>query len=337
MTAGRILRVLRISLGWILLLGCLAWAFGALWFDFPFASWRHILAFVFIGAALLILLFVRPAWRAKIGLLAVFGAIAIWWLSLKPDDHQEWQPDVIKTGWAELNGDEIVLHNLRNYDYRTEHDFTPNWEIRTVHLSKITGVDLAITYWGSPWMAHPVATFRFADSTPVCFSIEARKVVGQEFSALASLYRQAQLIYVVADERDSIRVRAVDRAGEDVYLYRTTATPAQARERFLEYLKILNQLRAEPRWYNVVTTNCTTSIREQRPVAERMPWDWRILLNGKADEMLYERHLIVTDNLPFAELKQKSLINPRARAADKDPDFSRRIREGVPGFSDVSL
>ena len=329
----RVLRLLRIVLGWILLLGCLAWAFGALWFDLPFESWRHPVAFSFLLAAVLSLIWIRPSWHARLGLFVIFLFIATAWLTLQPDDHQPWQADVDKTGWAELNGDEIVIHNLRNYTYRSEYDYTPDWEIRTVHLSKLTGVDLAITYWGSPWMAHPIATFRFADSPPVSFSIEARKVIGQEFSSLASLYRQAQLIYVVADERDSIGVRAIHRHGEDVYLYRTTATPQQGRERFLEYLKVLNQLRAEPRWYNVVTTNCTTSIREQRPVTERMPWDWRILLNGKADEMLYQRHLIATDNLSFAELKQRSLINQRARAAEKDPDFSRRIREGVPGFA----
>ena len=339
MKAGRfrISRFLPISLGWILLLGCLAWAFGALWFDFPIANGRHALALVFIVCALLSLALVRPRWRAQIGSIALFFLIAAWWLTLRPNDQKPWQPDVIKTAWAEFNGDEVVLHNVRNYDYRTEHDFTPYWEDRTVRLSQLTGADLAITYWGSPWMAHPVVSFRFADAPPVCFSIEARKVIGQEFSSIASLYRQAQLIYVVADERDSIRVRAVYRHGEDVYLYRTLATPAQAQERFREYLRTLNDLHARPRWYNVLTTNCTTSIREQRPIAERRPWDWRILLNGKADEMLYQRRLIATGNLSFSELKERSQINARARLADKDPDFYRRIREGTPGFAGISL
>jgi hypothetical protein len=333
----RILRLFCISLGWILLLGCLAWAFGALWFDFPLKGWRQTSAFVFVACALFTLFVIRPLWKAKIAVFAIFLLVVVWWLSLRPNDQKPWQPDVVRTAWADLHGDEVVLHNIRNYDYRTEHDFTPHWEDRTVRLSQVTGADLAITYWGSPWMAHPIVSFRFADTPPICFSIEARKVIGQEFSALASLYRQAQLIYVVADERDSIRVRAVHRPGENVYLYRTLATPAQARERFLEYLHALNKLHAKPRWYNVLTTNCTTSIREQRPITSRQPWDWRILLNGKGDEMLYQRHLIATGNLPFAELKQRSLINSRARLADKDPDFFRRIREDHPGFADVSL
>jgi hypothetical protein len=126
-----------------------------------------------------------------------------------------------------------------------------------------------------------------------------------------------------------IRVRTNYRK-EDIYLYRTTISPAHARERFLEYIHSLNALRNKPRWYNAITTNCTTSIRTQHPPHERLPWDWRILLNGKGDELLYERHLIVTGGLPFAELKTRSLIDTRARAANDSPDFSKLIRVGLP-------
>jgi len=192
-------------------------------------------------------------------------------------------------------------------------------------------------YWGSPYMAHPIVSFRFGDSLPICFSIETRKAVGQEYSAIHGLYRQYTLIYIVADERDSIRVRTNYREGEDVYLYRTLASPEQARARFLEYVNTVNNLHIHPRWYNAITTNCTTSIRTQRPANQRAPWDWRLLVNGKADELLYERHLIATGGLAFPELKRRSHINDRARAADQNPDFSQRIREGVPGFEGESL
>ena len=220
---------------------------------------------------------------------------------------------------------------MRNCDYRNETDFTTHWETRTVRLSQITGMDLAIMYWGSPWMAHPIVSFRFADALPLCFSIETRKTIGQQYSAVRGLYRQYTLIYIVADERDSIRVRSNYRQGEDVYLYRTMASPTQARVRFLEYVNTINMLHDHPRWYNAITTNCTTNIRTQRPTSQRAPWDWRMLVNGKADEMLYERHAIATGGLPFSELKQRSLINKRARAVDKDPDFSSLIREELPG------
>ena len=222
------------------------------------------------------------------------------------------------------------VHNVRNCHYRTETDFTPRWEGRTVRLSQVTGMDLAIMYWGSPWMAHPIVSFRFADALPICFSIETRKTIGQEYSAVRGLYRQYTLIYIVADERDSILVRSKYRHGEDVYLYRTLASPAQARVRFLEYVAAINSLRDHPRWYNAITTNCTTNIRTQRPTSKRAPWDWRMLVNGKSDELLYERHVIATGGLPFSELKRRSQINKRASDADQYPDFSRLIRDGLP-------
>jgi hypothetical protein len=326
-------RILRFILGWLAILLAAAWTFGALWFDFPIEMLRHPAAYLFLAGIMVALVFVRPRWKGKLIVFGAIGILAGLWLTLKPKLNRNWQPDVAETAWAEVNGDEIILHNVRNCEYRTETDYTTRWETRTVRLSQIIGVDLALTYWGSPFIAHPIASFRFADALPVSFSIEARKVVGQDFSTLASVYRQAQLIYVVADERDLIRVRAVYRQGEDVYLYRTLSSPDQARDRFLEYVKTLNKLHNRARWYNVITTNCTTAIREQRPPDKQIPWDWRILVNGKSDEMVYERHLIATGGLSFAELKQRSHINPQARAADKDPAFSTLIREGVPGFA----
>jgi Domain of unknown function (DUF4105) len=198
-----------------------------------------------------------------------------------------------------------------------------------VRISQITGIDLAIDYWGSPWIAHPIASFQFTDAPPLCFSIETRKKVGQTYSAIEGLYRRFALIYIVSDEREVIRLRTNYR-NEHIYLYRTTISPEEARERFHEYIRSVNALRDKPRWYNAITTNCTTSIRDQHPAKERLPFDWRILLNGKGDELMYEHHSIVTAGLPFAELKARSLIDTRAKAAGDSPDFSTLIRVGLP-------
>ena len=323
----KLLRFISCALAWIAAALCATWAFGALYFDFPKAG--AFAAILFVIALLAIFIFFRGK-LLKLGI--VFGAcalVAAWWLTLKPSNDRAWQPDVAQTAWAEINGDEITIHNVRNCDYRTATDFTPHWETRTVRLSQITGIDLAINYWGSPWIAHPIVSFQFADALPLCFSIETRKTIGQQYSTLEGFYRQYTLIYVVADERDCIRLRTNYRR-EDVYLYHTLASPAQARQRFREYINTLNTLHENPRWYNAVTSNCTTSIRAQRAAKLRAPWDWRILLNGKADEMLYQDHAIATGGLSFTELKQRSLINERARAAGQDPDFSRIIREGLP-------
>jgi hypothetical protein len=307
----------------------IAWAFGAVWFDAPFGNANKVTAGLLAMASAAALVFVRPFWR-KVGVIALLvGGVLAWWLTLSPTNDSDWQPDVAQKGWADIQGDEVTLHNVRNCDYRTETDYTPQWETRTVRISQITGIDLAVDYWGSPWIAHPIASFQFAGAPPLCFSIETRKKLGQTYSTIGGLYRQFELIYIVADERDVIRLRTNYR-NEDIYLYRTTISPAHARERFLEYIHSLNALWNKPRWYNAITTNCTTSIRTQHPPNERMPWDWRILLNGKGDELMYERHLIATGGLPFAELKARSLINVRAKAADASTDFSQLIRTGLP-------
>lgn len=304
------------------------WACGAIHYDAPFGKANSAVA-VLLGVAMLAgAILVRRRWLVP---LSLFAVVLAWWLTLKPTNVADWQPDVAELAWAEVNGDEVTIHNVRDCEYRTETDYTPRWETRTVRLSKMTGVDLAIDYWGSPWMAHPIASFQFSDAPPLCFSIETRKKVGQSYSAIGGLYRQFELIYIASDERDVIRLRTNYRH-EQIYLYRTTATPAQARGRFLEYVKSLNKIRDNPRWYNAITTNCTTTIRDQHPAAERQPWNWRLLLNGKGDELMYARRTIVTDGLPFAELKKRALIDEAAQAANDSPDFSKLIRVGRPGF-----
>ena len=324
----KMFRLLAWLLAWIVAILCSAWAFGAIYYDFP--AVRQMAAGIFVLILLVAVIFVHGKLLKLAAVFAAFALVLLWWFTLKPGNDGPWAPDVAETAWAEINGDEVTINSVRNCDYRTETDFTTHREKRTVRLSQIAGLDIAIMYWGSPYMAHPIASFRFADALPICFSIETRKRIGQEYSALRGLYRQYTLIYIVADERDSIRVRTNYRHGEDVYLYHIVASPAETRERFLEYLNALNTLHTHPLWYNAITTNCTTNIRTQRPILKRIPWDWRILVNGKADELLYERHLIATGGLPFAELKQRSHINERARAADQDPDFSRAIREDLP-------
>ena len=167
-------------------------------------------------------------------------------------------------------------------------------------------------------------------------SIETRDLVGQSYSAIRGFFRQCRLIYIAADERDVIRLRTNYRKDEEVYLFRTTATPEQARELFLRYLDRFNELHQRPEWYNALTNNCTTNIAVSAAASrdQRTHWDWRIFLNGKADEMMYEKGQLVTDSLPLPELKARAHINEAARAANGDPHFSARIREGRPGFED---
>jgi hypothetical protein len=309
-----------------------AWALMALAIDLPFPRLRLVAAVLYGLAILLSLYFLRARLvRQLAACLVCFSVVLAWWLTLKPSNEGQWQADVSRTAWAEVQGNTVTIHNLRDCDYRAELDYTCQWLTRTVDLNQIEGLDLFMNYWGSPLIAHTILSFNLRGADPVVFSIETRKQAGQTYSALLGFFRQYTLISVVSDERDVVRLRTNYRHGEDLYLFHTTATPAFARSLFLNYLGMTNDLYEHPAWYNALTHNCTTEIYTLKSM-QGQHWDWRILLNGKADEMAYEHGMLVTDGLPFKVLKQRAWINPAARAANEDPDFSARIRQDRPGF-----
>ena len=280
-----ILRTIWLALGWLLLAIGAAWSFGALWFDFPITALRQALAVVFICGALAALVLVRPRWRAKLGLVIAIALIAAWWLTIRPSNTRDWQTDVAQTPYAEIDGDRIVIHNFRNFDYVTKTDFRPRWETKTVHLSNLRGVDFFTNYWGSTLICHTFLSFDFGPEGDVCMSIETRMTKGQAYSPIAGLYRQFALYYVIGDERDIVRLRTNYRL-EDVYLYRMmAATPETARALFLDYLQTANELHERAQWYNELTSNCTTNVRGHiKDIGSARPRDWQILVNGTIDK-----------------------------------------------------
>ena len=280
--------------------------------------------------SLAVLIFLRPFRRAILVWLAGLAAVLVWWWSLHPTQLKDWQPDVARTPRGELRDDLLTLHDVRNFDYRSETDWTERWETRTYDLSKLRGGDLFLSYWGSPAIAHTILSWDFEDGLPLAISIETRKDKTQQYSAIAGFFKQYELVYVAADERDLIRLRTNHR-GEEVYLYRLTATPERTRAILLDYLKSMNELAERPVFYDAFTQNCTTTIRmhTQHVNPGAQPFDWRMLANGYIDQLLYERGNL-DRSLPFPELRARSLIVAKAKAADQDPEFSRRIREGLP-------
>ena len=330
-------RVLIVILA-LALFAAAGWGALVLFFTVPAESTfvRAGLATVYALGSLAVLLWLRPPWRA----IAAWGiglfAILLWWNMLQPSNDREWQPDVAKLSWFEVDGVHLTVHNLRNFDYRTETDFTPRYEDRVFDLSKLRGLDLFMSYWGSPVIAHTIISWDFDGSLPLAISIETRKRKGQEYSAIEGFFKQYEIIYVAADERDVIRLRTNYR-GEQVYLYRLKVTSGQARALLMDYIATMNALVKTPRFYNALIDNCTTSIHGhvQNAIANAPRADWRLLANGYGDEMLYERGNIDT-RLPFDELRMRSHINARAKALGQDPGFSRGIREGLPDPRDVS-
>jgi hypothetical protein len=307
------------------------WASLALYLDIRIPWLRLPALVVYILGTLAAVWFAESPVRRLLVAGACALCVSLWWLTLKPSNEGPWQADVSKTAWMDVDGNEVTIHNFRSCDYRAEFDYTCEWVVRKVDLDHIRGVDLFMNYWGSPWIAHTIVSFDLGDGKHVAFSIETRKRPGQTYSALRGFFRQYTLISVVSDERDVVRLRTNYRQGEDLYLFRTRATPAFARELFMSYVQMTNHLHEQPEWYNAITRNCTTEIYTLTAMRGR-PWDWRILLNGKADKMEYDHGALVTDGLPWKELKERAHINAAARAADTDPDFSTRIRLNRPGF-----
>jgi hypothetical protein len=309
-----------------------AWAAGAIYYSpIPGELFRAGLAAVFVSATVLAFVLARRRGRALVGYLIIFAGLAALWLQIPASNDRDWQPEVTVTPHATINGDLITIHGVRNFDYRTETDYTPRWETRTYDLRKLDSVDLVAVYWAGKAIAHIMVSFGFEGKDYLAVSIETRKEKGESYSTLAGFFRQYELYYVVADERDVIRVRTTYRQPqEDVYIYRTRAPVRNIRRVFLDYAKTINDLRDRPQFYNTLTTNCTTSIwLHTRMNPESPPMSWKILLSGYLPDYLYELGRLDTSR-PLFDLEKISHVNARAHAADKDAVFSQRIREGLP-------
>src|SRR6185436_6237935 len=287
-----------------------------------------VLPIVWTVGTLGILVLVRPLGRRMVFFAGAAAALLMWWSTIRPSNERPWQPDVARPPYAQLHGDELTVHNVRNFDYRSETDFTEHWETRTYDLAKLDRLDFFMSYWGSPSIAHTIMSWAFTDGQHLAVSIETRKEVGETYSPVAGFFRQYELYYVAADERDVIRLRTNYR-GEHVYLYPLRTPRDRVRRSLLQYVAAMNRLAATPEFYNAGTGNCTTTIRtNMEHIGASMPFDWRYFVNGYLNELLYEKNVVDTSR-PLAEWKTASLIDERAKAADRDPDFSRRIREGI--------
>jgi len=316
----------------IVIVGTTLWSVGLLYYA-PLLPerWRTAGAIGFALLTVLAFLLLPRRGRTAAGALAVFALLVIAFLRIPASNNRDWQPEVAVTPYATVNGDIVTIHGVRNFDYRTETDFTPRWETRTYDLSKLDSGDIIAVYWAGKAIAHVMVSFGFQGKDFLAVSIETRKEKGEEYSTLAGFFRQYELVYIVADERDVIRVRTTFRQPqEDVYIYRTRGPVRNIRRIFLDYIETMNDMHKQARFYNTLTTNCTTSIlMHTRMNPESPPLSWKVLLSGYVPDYLYELGRIDTAK-PFAELEKLSLVNARAHAADKDSAFSQRIREGLP-------
>ncbi|HME20353.1 MAG TPA: DUF4105 domain-containing protein [Acetobacteraceae bacterium] len=308
------------------------WCALAVWFRFTAGEpLRAVLAGAIVVLAVVTVgcLATSRRWLALAVYAALFAVVLGWWTTIVPSNDRDWTPDVARSVTAAVDGDRLVVDNVRNFTWRSDTDFDQRWEQRTYNLSHVTNVDLILSYWVGEAIAHLIVSFGFDDGDRLAFSIETRKESGEAYSTIAGFFRQYELAIVAADERDVVRVRSNVR-GEDVRIYRLRMPPAYAQALLREYLADANDLARQPRWYNTLTGNCTTLVFGMlRVIRPGLTLDYRVLLSGYLPDYAYD--LGATDtSIPFQKLRELSRIHDKAARADAAPDFSARIRDGLP-------
>lgn len=321
----------------LLLLAVTVWGVLALWFQMPAPVARYPALVLWSlaggGLAILILFGKRGPWLTRSG--AAFGLMAVlllgWWHSIVPSHDRDWADDVARLLQSDIDGDQVTLRNVRNFEWRSETDYTSRWETRHYRLDRLVSADLVLSYWMGPHIAHTLVSFGFSDGQRLVFSLEIRKERQESFSAIGGFFREFEQIIIAADERDIIRTRSNAR-GEDVYLYSLGIPPEYLRSLFLGYLQEAESLRQQPRFYNTLLSNCTTIVFDlARQIVPGLPVDYRLLLSGYFAEYAFD-HGALAQGYGFEHLQALGHINGRAQRADTtgDLDFSRAIRDGLP-------
>jgi hypothetical protein len=304
----------------------------ALWFQAsPAPVWIAVWAIAILGSLVVAFRFGLAASLALIA--ASLGIAVLWWSTIAPSNDRNWRPEVAQLLTGEIGpGDpaRVSLHNVRNFDWRTETDFTEAWETRAYDLDALSSVDMILTYWAGPTIAHTIVSFGFEGGEHVLFSVSIRPTVERGYSSIAGFFKVFELIVTAADERDAIRLRTDVQAGNTVQLFRVALPQPAMRELFLDYVELGNELAAQPRFYRTILDNCTTVVwKLVDRIAPGLPLDYRVLLSGLLPGYMYDLGALDM-RYPLAELEAISVL-PGGLADDLDgPGYSAALRAGVP-------
>lgn len=308
------------------------WGALAIWFQLPVPDAARMViggSFGVFGCSVILAQF--GAQRvAALGVFAfVFAGLLVWWGTIRPSADGNWAPDVARQVTGKIEGDVLTLENVREFDWRSNDDFTPRWTNRTFDLSKLRTLDMFMSYWSGPEMAHFILSFGFEGNEYLAWSVEVRREVGGGFSPVADFFKTNTLAIVATVEQDVVGVRSNVR-GENVQMFRLRTPPENARALLKEYVRDANRLAVRPKFYNSVTTNCTTVVfKMMDAVGAALPLDWRLIVNGYLPEYAYDQGALDT-RATLGRLRELGTIRPRALAAGLGKTFSTAIRAGVP-------
>jgi hypothetical protein len=314
-----------------------AWGGCALWYRAADETALKVLSAALWSAFSLAVLMALWQGRAILGLAAYtigFLGLLLWWHRLRPSNDRVWADDVARMTTGNVSGGTVTLHNVRNFVWRSNSDYTQRWETRSYELDRLDSVDMIMSHWTGRMIAHMLISFGFEGGGHVAFSVEIRREKQQSFSEVGGFFKEFELIVIAADERDVIRVRTNVR-GEDVFLYRLIMPPAAMRALFLGYVDEANRLVSAPRFYNTITVNCTTLVYHMmKRIAGGLPMSYRVLLSGYMPEYVYSIGRL-DSRYSLAQLRDRGRISERAKRADLSTTFSEDIRQGVPSIEPV--
>lgn len=328
---GSLLRALSM----LVMLGFGIWGALALFHQFPGAPLMRAVAAAAWTVLSLAALFVYIRRRSRLVVLiypALLAALLFWWESIPASNSRDWADEAARTTAGVVNGQEVTLANVRNFDWRTATDYTPRWENRTYHLDRLASLDLILPEAAIPAIAHPLISFGFEDGSYVTFSTAIRRERTEDVSGIGALFKQYEATVIAADERDSIRL-LTQIHGQDVRLYRINMPKPAMRALFMAYVEKANSLTETPRFYNTLTTDYTDITTELvSRIVPDVSLDYRLLFSATLPSYLSEVNGLMS-GFTADELRDSGTISTKAQAADAAPDFSQQIRAGVPGIA----
>jgi hypothetical protein len=317
---------LKVLLG-LFVVGFGAWGCLAIWFQIKglssvagIAIWvlitlsaLYYLCFVSVGGGWTLLYFVF-----------VLLSVAVWhFIPAKLD--RDWVVELEHTVTGSVDGRQVRLENVRDFDWGTG---AQDWVSRAFDLDKLSGMDVFLSYWGSPKIAHAIVSFRFEDVDPIAFSVEIRKEKGENYSSIGGFFKKFELAFIAANESDIVALRTNYRDPiEDVYLFPLVTKPEEREALFLGYIKRANKLAKNPAWYHTISANCTTVIFDLvRQFRKEVKLDKRILLSGLLPELFAEREMIDHPK-PYGDYRAKAAITAKGQKASGKANYSAAIRK----------
>ena len=293
----------------------LVWSLFAFFYQLPFNMAGFVLVAVLwlvVGIYALLLEF-KPPWKSRILLALMFIGVIIWWSSIKPTLHRDWAPELarsVEATFDPINPDIVHLQNIRNFDWIAPYEGKESWENGTYNVDDLVGLDVYLSYWMGPYIAHTLVGFTFKDGRHLVFSAEIRRTKEQSFSAIGGFFKEFELIMIAAPEEDIIKLRT-DIRHENVYRYPISVGKEKIKDLFLNYLETADKLAHQARFYNTVTANCTTVVFDMARILDPgIPLDWRILFSGQLPSYLYDLKVVNTEK-SLKELVDEAHIEPQ--------------------------